>query len=190
MCLLCIPGLMDTISLLILTERETFRWVQKYISAFGGDPRKVTMYDFSLPALYVIYVVSDSHLRLTSWGESAGAISVAMHMLHNDGDTDGLFRAAFMQSGAPIPTGQVDNRVCQAAFDQIVAGAGCSGSEDTLACLRNVTVDVFNQSLAAWSSQSGYFVSLNHDMTLSVQGSNWNNDRRTRPGSQGPMGPF
>ena len=25
-------------------EREAFRWVQKYISAFGGDPAKVMMY--------------------------------------------------------------------------------------------------------------------------------------------------
>lgn len=25
------------------TEREALRWIQKYISAFGGDPRKVMM---------------------------------------------------------------------------------------------------------------------------------------------------
>ena len=82
-----------------------------------------------------------------------------MHMLHNDGDTDSLFRAAFMQSGAPIPAGDVDNPVCQATFDQIVAGAGCSGNDNKVACLRNVTVDVFNQSLTEWASQSGYYVS-------------------------------
>lgn len=35
------------------------------------------------------------------WGESAGAISVALHMLVNDGDNRGLFRAGFMQSGSP-----------------------------------------------------------------------------------------
>jgi hypothetical protein len=27
-----------------LAERLALRWVQKYISTFGGDPRKVTMY--------------------------------------------------------------------------------------------------------------------------------------------------
>ena len=26
-----------------VAEREAFRWVQKYISAFGGDPTKVMM---------------------------------------------------------------------------------------------------------------------------------------------------
>jgi acetylcholinesterase len=44
-----------------------------------------------------------------SWGESAGAISVALHMLAYEGDTEGLFRAGFMESGAPIPVGQVDS---------------------------------------------------------------------------------
>ena len=37
-----------------------------------------------------------------SWGESAGSISVAMQMLANNGDSEDLFRGAFMQSGGPI----------------------------------------------------------------------------------------
>lgn len=40
-----------------------------------------------------------------SWGESAGAISVALHMVSNGGNTEGLFRAGFMESGSPIPVG-------------------------------------------------------------------------------------
>lgn len=28
---------------LVPAEREALRWIQKYISAFGGDPRKVMM---------------------------------------------------------------------------------------------------------------------------------------------------
>lgn len=31
-------------SYMFFIERQAFRWVQKYISAFGGDPTKVTMY--------------------------------------------------------------------------------------------------------------------------------------------------
>ena len=31
----------------IFTERQALRWVQKYIRAFGGDPKKVTLYEIS-----------------------------------------------------------------------------------------------------------------------------------------------
>ncbi|KAF9488947.1 lipase [Pleurotus eryngii] len=94
-------------------QREALRWIQKYISSFGGDPTKVTI-----------------------WGESAGAISVALHMVANNGNHEGLFRGAFMQSGSPIPVGDVSHG--QTYYDAIVAETGCSGASDTLACLRSV----------------------------------------------------
>ncbi|KAJ7599915.1 carotenoid ester lipase precursor [Mycena floridula] len=94
-------------------QREAFRWIQKYIGNFGGDPTKVTI-----------------------WGESAGAISVALHMLTNDGGTEGLFRAAFMQSGSPFAGGDINNG--QPYYDAVVSETGCSGASDTLECLRTV----------------------------------------------------
>ncbi|KAF8264823.1 Alpha/Beta hydrolase protein, partial [Lactarius quietus] len=62
-------------------QRLALHWVQKYIHAFGGDPSKVTI-----------------------WGQSAGSISVSLQMVTNGGNPEGLFRAAFMQSGSPLPT--------------------------------------------------------------------------------------
>ncbi|KAF9799716.1 hypothetical protein IEO21_10509 [Rhodonia placenta] len=48
------------------------KWVHEYISDFGGDPSKVII-----------------------WGESAGAESIGLHYLINNGTTD-LFRGGFM----------------------------------------------------------------------------------------------
>ena len=68
------------------------------------------------------------------WGESAGAISVALQMVTNGGNNEGLFRGAFMESGSPIPTGDITHG--QKFYDAIVEQVGCSGSSDTLECLR------------------------------------------------------
>ncbi|RPD60515.1 carotenoid ester lipase [Lentinus tigrinus ALCF2SS1-7] len=105
-------------------QREALRWIQKYISAFGGDPEKVMI-----------------------WGESAGSVAVALQMQANGGDTEGLFRAAFMESGALIPTGTVDNPYEQSNYDQIVGETGCSNATDTLGCLRTVPADVLKAAM-------------------------------------------
>lgn len=39
--------------------------------------------------------------KVTIWGQSAGAISVAIQLIANGGKTDNLFHAAYMTSGSP-----------------------------------------------------------------------------------------
>lgn len=53
------------------------KWIKENIDRFGGDPKRVTLF-----------------------GESAGARSVALHLLSPM--TGGLFRRGIIQSGAPL----------------------------------------------------------------------------------------
>ncbi|KAI0666882.1 carotenoid ester lipase precursor [Trametes maxima] len=103
-------------------QREALRWLQKHISTFGGDPAKVTI-----------------------WGESAGSTSVAYQMLANGGDTEGLFRGAWMESHAVNPVGNVSK--IQPNFDFIASQARCASAIDIIQCLREAPVGVLKAAM-------------------------------------------
>lgn len=97
-------------------------YVHKNIASFGGDPDKVTIF-----------------------GESAGAISVAYQMLAYNGNIssshDGkpLFRGAIMESGAPTPAGPASRG--QKSFDTIANATNCTSGDAQvqISCLRSVS---------------------------------------------------
>ncbi|TEB38537.1 carotenoid ester lipase [Coprinellus micaceus] len=114
-------------------QRAALGWVKKYIGSFGGNSSRIIL-----------------------WGESAGAISASLQMLAYDGNAGDLFHGAFMQSGAPIPVG--DMSLGQPWYDQLVQNANCTGQNDTLSCLRSTSLDTLTsaiqQSPGLWSYQS------------------------------------
>ncbi|KAJ7629013.1 Alpha/Beta hydrolase protein [Roridomyces roridus] len=130
-------------------QREALRWVQRYIGSFGGDPTKVTL-----------------------WGLSSGAISASFQMLTNGGNNEGLFCAAVMQSGAPLPVGGVEEG--QAYYDDMVARTGCTNAPDTLECLRAVPGPEFKAAqdalpgFFAYQGLCGYPFFPHHDGTFLV----------------------
>lgn len=91
-----------------------------------------------------------------SWGESAGAISVGLQMVTNGGNTEGLFRAGFMQSGSPIPVGDITKG--QPYYDSLVQLTGCSGAADTLNCLRGVPYATLQSAINQQPGTSDYTV--------------------------------
>ena len=68
-------------------------------------------------------------------------------MVTNGGNTEGLFRGAFMQSGSPPPVGDITHG--QKYYDALVAQTNCTGASDTLQCLRQVPYDTLKAAVDA-----------------------------------------
>ncbi|VUC23902.1 unnamed protein product [Clonostachys rosea] len=99
----------------LLDQRMALRWVQENISAFGGDPNRVTV-----------------------WGESAGAQSIILQMMAYDGRDEGLFHRAILESGGPTGAPIKDLAYWKVPFENLTRSVGCESAEDRLACLRKV----------------------------------------------------
>ncbi|PYH90898.1 cholinesterase [Aspergillus ellipticus CBS 707.79] len=123
-------------------QRLAMHWVNENIRGFGGDPNGVTI-----------------------WGQSSGANSVGLHLVAYSGRDDDLFRGAIAESGSvPSLAAYMNASVAQPHYQAVVDAANCTGTPDTLACLRSMPTDalsaIFNSSVTA---NAGYHPVIDGD---------------------------
>ncbi|KAK6502839.1 hypothetical protein TWF481_007881 [Arthrobotrys musiformis] len=112
-------------------QRVAMQWVQENIRAFGGDPRKVTLF-----------------------GASAGALSIGLHQLAYNGRDDKLFSQVMMISGSPIffrPSPFPET--FQSNYDYLITQTGCIDATDSLQCLRGLPIEQLNAAINTTQGQ-------------------------------------
>lgn len=125
-CWIRCDGSLDPAARLTLTfslQRMLMRWVKTHISKFGGDPDHVVIH-----------------------GGSAGAGSVALHMVAYGGRDENLFVGAMMDSLFFPSQPYVSELEWQ--FDRLVQQTGCDETDTSLqvACLRQLSTDQLQKS--------------------------------------------
>ncbi|KAJ7683540.1 alpha/beta-hydrolase [Mycena rosella] len=97
----------------LLDQKAALVWVQRYISKFGGDPTRVTI-----------------------WGESAGAGATMFQLIGEGGANTNLFHQAMGDSPSLSFLPHYTDDYVEDLFTQFAGLAGCGGSTDVMECLR------------------------------------------------------
>ncbi|KAH6639061.1 acetylcholinesterase precursor [Boeremia exigua] len=127
----------------LLDQQLAFEFVQNHISAFGGDPERVTI-----------------------GGRSAGAHSVGIHLFHNYNKTEGaspLFSQAILQSGSVTARAfpNASYPLYQRQFSRYLDLTGCGGvangtDDEVIGCLRAANITLIQEASNLLFSESEY----------------------------------
>ena len=72
-------------------------------------------------------------------------MSVALQMVANGGEAEGLFRGAVMDSGSVVSRGDIS--LGQQDYDDLAQAAGCARAADTLECLRRAPLSALKEAV-------------------------------------------
>jgi para-nitrobenzyl esterase len=111
----------------LLDQRLALDWVRTHISAFGGDPNRVTIA-----------------------GQSAGGLSVSLHLVSPG--SDGKFERAIMQGGFASYRWRT-REDGEAQGDAFASALGCTDTLLALTCLRSRTRDEVLRALPTGTEQ-------------------------------------